>query len=61
MSYRASYLGSLLYTMFRILKKSTREEYQMFKKTREGISARNRSTDDLSSEVIKQKLKNNFN
>lgn len=32
MSYRASYLGSLLYTMFRILKKSTREEYQMFKK-----------------------------
>ena len=59
MSYRASCLGSLLYTMFRIQNKSTIVPNDQ--KTREGISTRNRPTDDLDSEMIKQKCKNNCN
>lgn len=47
-SYTNYYLGSLLYTTFRIFKKSTRVPNDQ--KTREGISARNRPTDDLRRE-----------
>lgn len=59
MSSRVPCLGSLLYTVFRICKTSTRVPNDQ--KTREGISARNRPTDDLDSEMIKRKLKNNCN